>query len=110
MSQLFEVHPQNPQPRLLKQAAQILQAGGVAAVLAHIDHAIANAVMYARWHRIKIYVIAQLQQTSTWRGLTLVATASGVASKPEWGEAITAIGLMMAGLIAVAFPDDVGKK
>ena len=32
MSQLFEVHPQNPQPRLLKGAAQILQAGGVAAV------------------------------------------------------------------------------
>jgi tRNA threonylcarbamoyl adenosine modification protein (Sua5/YciO/YrdC/YwlC family) len=32
LSQLFEVHPQNPQPRLLKQAAQILQAGGVAAV------------------------------------------------------------------------------
>ena len=32
MSQLFEVHPQNPQARLLKQAAQILQAGGVAAV------------------------------------------------------------------------------
>jgi len=32
LSQLFEVHPQNPQPRLLKQAAAILQAGGVAAV------------------------------------------------------------------------------
>ena len=32
MSQLFEVHPHNPQARLLKQAAQILQAGGVAAV------------------------------------------------------------------------------
>ena len=32
MSQLFEVHPQNPQPRLLKQAAAILRAGGVAAV------------------------------------------------------------------------------
>ncbi len=32
MSQHFEVHPQNPQPRLLKQAAAILQAGGVAAV------------------------------------------------------------------------------
>ena len=32
MSQLFEVHPQNPQLRLLKQAAQILQAGGIAAV------------------------------------------------------------------------------
>lgn len=32
MSQLFEVHPDNPQPRLLKQAAQILHAGGVAAI------------------------------------------------------------------------------
>ena len=32
MSQHFEVHPDNPQPRLLKQAAQILHAGGIAAV------------------------------------------------------------------------------
>lgn len=32
MSQHFEVHPQNPQPRLLKQAAQILRDGGVAAI------------------------------------------------------------------------------
>jgi tRNA threonylcarbamoyl adenosine modification protein (Sua5/YciO/YrdC/YwlC family) len=32
VAQLFEVHPQNPQPRLLKQAAQILQSGGIAAV------------------------------------------------------------------------------
>ena len=32
MSQLFEVHPDNPQPRLLKQAAQILHAGGVVAI------------------------------------------------------------------------------
>lgn len=32
MSQYFEVHPDNPQPRLLKQAAQILQQGGVAAI------------------------------------------------------------------------------
>lgn len=32
MSQYFEVHPDNPQPRLLKQAAQILHSGGIAAV------------------------------------------------------------------------------
>jgi tRNA threonylcarbamoyl adenosine modification protein (Sua5/YciO/YrdC/YwlC family) len=32
MSQLFEVHPDNPQPRLLKQAAQILHGGGIAAI------------------------------------------------------------------------------
>ena len=32
MAQLFEVHPQNPQARLLKQAVHLLQAGGVLAV------------------------------------------------------------------------------
>ncbi|MDN3920735.1 L-threonylcarbamoyladenylate synthase [Roseateles violae] len=32
MAQLFEVHPDNPQPRFLKQAAQILQGGGIAAI------------------------------------------------------------------------------
>ncbi len=32
MSQYFEVHPDNPQPRLLKQAVQILHAGGIAAI------------------------------------------------------------------------------
>ena len=32
MAQYFEVHPENPQPRLLKQAAQILHEGGIAAI------------------------------------------------------------------------------
>ena len=32
MAQFYEVHPDNPQPRLLKQAAQILHGGGIAAV------------------------------------------------------------------------------
>ena len=32
MSQFFEVHPDNPQPRLLKQAVQLLHKGGVLAV------------------------------------------------------------------------------
>ncbi|MFY9479922.1 MAG: L-threonylcarbamoyladenylate synthase [Aquabacterium sp.] len=32
MAQYFEVHPQHPQPRLLKQAVALLRQGGVAAV------------------------------------------------------------------------------
>jgi tRNA threonylcarbamoyl adenosine modification protein (Sua5/YciO/YrdC/YwlC family) len=32
MSQYFEIHPENPQLRLLRQAAQILHDGGVAAI------------------------------------------------------------------------------
>jgi tRNA threonylcarbamoyl adenosine modification protein (Sua5/YciO/YrdC/YwlC family) len=31
MTQYFEIHPENPQPRLLRQAAQIIQSGGIAA-------------------------------------------------------------------------------
>lgn len=29
MSQFFSIHPENPQPRLIRQAAEILRAGGV---------------------------------------------------------------------------------
>ncbi len=32
MAQTFELHPADPQPRLLRQAAQIIEGGGVAAV------------------------------------------------------------------------------
>ena len=32
MSQYFEVHPLNPQPRLLRQAVEILHAGGIGAI------------------------------------------------------------------------------
>jgi tRNA threonylcarbamoyl adenosine modification protein (Sua5/YciO/YrdC/YwlC family) len=32
MSQFFQVHPDNPQPRLIKQAAQIIHSGGIVAV------------------------------------------------------------------------------
>jgi len=31
MTQYFEIHPQNPQQRLLRQAAQIIQSGGIVA-------------------------------------------------------------------------------
>ncbi|HEY1091954.1 MAG TPA: L-threonylcarbamoyladenylate synthase [Burkholderiaceae bacterium] len=32
MAQTFEVHPDNPQPRFLRQAAQMLDKGGIAAI------------------------------------------------------------------------------
>jgi tRNA threonylcarbamoyl adenosine modification protein (Sua5/YciO/YrdC/YwlC family) len=31
MSQYFEIHPENPQPRLVRQAAQIIESGGIVA-------------------------------------------------------------------------------
>ncbi|AMO23957.1 L-threonylcarbamoyladenylate synthase [Ramlibacter solisilvae] len=41
MAQYFEVHPQNPQPRLLKQAVALLQQGGVLAVPTDSSYALA---------------------------------------------------------------------
>jgi tRNA threonylcarbamoyl adenosine modification protein (Sua5/YciO/YrdC/YwlC family) len=41
MAQYFELHPDNPQPRLLKQAAAILDSGGVVAVPTDSSYAIA---------------------------------------------------------------------
>jgi tRNA threonylcarbamoyl adenosine modification protein (Sua5/YciO/YrdC/YwlC family) len=32
MGQFFQIHPENPQPRLIKQAAQIVGAGGIVAL------------------------------------------------------------------------------
>ena len=32
MAQFFQIHPQNPQSRLLKQAAQVIDAGGIVAL------------------------------------------------------------------------------
>ena len=41
MAQYFEIHPDNPQPRLLKQAVGILNGGGVIAVPTDSSYAIA---------------------------------------------------------------------
>lgn len=41
MSQLFSVHPENPQPRLLKQAVALLQRGGVVALPTDSSYALA---------------------------------------------------------------------
>jgi tRNA threonylcarbamoyl adenosine modification protein (Sua5/YciO/YrdC/YwlC family) len=41
MAQFFDLHPDNPQPRLLKQAVAILHAGGVIAVPTDSSYAIA---------------------------------------------------------------------
>ncbi len=40
MSQFFSVHPDNPQPRLLKQAVQLLAGGGVLAVPSDSSYAL----------------------------------------------------------------------
>ena len=51
------------------------------------------------------YLMARMQEPSTWRGIVLIATAFGTAISPPQQEAIVTVGLMIAGLIGAAFPD-----
>jgi hypothetical protein len=46
-------------------------------------------------------LVALFAQPSSWRGLVVTLTGLGVALKPEHSEAITAGGLIAAGLIAI---------
>ncbi len=51
------------------------------------------------------YLIARLQEPSTWRGLVLIATAFGSVISPDQVEAIVIGGLFLAGLLGAIVPD-----
>lgn len=51
------------------------------------------------------YILARLQEPSTWRGLVLIASALGAALSPDQQEAIVTGGLLLAGIIGAAVPD-----
>lgn len=57
------------------------------------------------WRAAGAYLVARLQEPSTWRGLILIATALGTKAAPEVWEAVVTAGLLLSGLVAVAFPD-----
>ena len=56
------------------------------------------------------YLIARLQEPSTWRGLVLIATALGAVLSPDQQEAIVTAGLLVAGLIGAAVPDQSSRE
>ena len=51
------------------------------------------------------YVIRQMKQASTWRGLILALTSAGVFISEAMAAQITGFGLALAGLIGVFLPD-----
>lgn len=51
------------------------------------------------------YLLDRIKEPSTWRGVTMIFTAFGIALKPEQIEAITFVGLFVSGLIGAASPE-----
>ena len=77
MSQHFEVHPENPQPRLLRQATQILHAGGIAAIPTDSSYALVchldDKAAAERLRRIRGGV-DQHHETRLWRDRSELAS------------------------------------
>ncbi|HEY8857190.1 MAG TPA: L-threonylcarbamoyladenylate synthase [Rugosibacter sp.] len=47
MAQLFQIHPEHPQPRLIRQAAEILRSGGLLAVPTDAAYSLVGVTDYA---------------------------------------------------------------
>ena len=54
---------------------------------------------------LKDYLLSRLREPSTWRGLTLLATAVGITLTPDQQNAIVAVGLAVAGAVGAVLPD-----
>lgn len=57
---------------------------------------------------MKTYLLERLKEPSTWRGLTALLTAVGVALSPEQVNAIVSAGLALMGVLGV-FTKDKGN-
>ena len=58
---------------------------------------------------MKTWMIGQLKQPSTWRGLVWILTVCGVLLTPEQTEAIVLGGMALAGLLGVFLNDAPSK-
>jgi hypothetical protein len=56
--------------------------------------------------KVRDYLLLQLKDGTTWRGLTLVATGLGAKVAPEHVEAIVTGGVLVAGILGVIWPPD----
>ena len=50
-----------------------------------------------------LWVVEQLKQPSTWRGMVMLITSAGVALNPDLMEQIVVAGTGVAGVIGVLF-------
>ncbi len=66
--------------------------------------------MTLRWDRLAAYLVARLNETSSWAGVVLILTASGRALAPDDVALITTLGLGGAGALRVLLPNRLGGE
>ena len=55
-------------------------------------------------YRIRDFLLAQLTDGTTWRGITLLATGLGAQVEPAYAESIVIGGLTLAGVLGIIWP------
>lgn len=58
---------------------------------------------------MKDFIFNRLKESSTWRGIMLLASAFGMAVSPDQAYAIASLGMALAGGIGVIAPDKLKK-
>ena len=61
-----------------------------------------------RWRRLWAYMLERAGETSTWTGLVLLATASGITLTPDQKELVLVVGLGMVGAMRALLPNHFG--
>jgi hypothetical protein len=59
----------------------------------------------SRYTTLFRYVLARAREASTWRGLILLVTGSWGVTHLDQVEAIVPLGMALAGLVGILFPD-----
>jgi hypothetical protein len=63
-----------------------------------------------QWRRLLAYLLDRLSETSTWSGIVLMLTASGIAIAPERVALVTGLGLGLVGALRALLPNTLGGK
>lgn len=61
------------------------------------------------WVKFRDYLTNQLRQSSTWRGIILVAGSGTGLAAPENAQNLLLLSVLIAGAIGALFPDKVGR-
>ena len=54
---------------------------------------------------LKNYLVSRGQESSTWRGLIMLATGFGAALKPEMADSVITVGIFLTGAVGALLPD-----
>ena len=58
-----------------------------------------------QWARLVAYLLDRLRETSTWTGIVLMLTASGIAIAPDRVALVTGLGLFLVGALRALLPN-----